>query len=253
MATVSFHGSRADLMRIMRQVPAVLAGRAPDPWGIAHGLQLRLGVGLLSKVQQSFIQKSRGETGDDGVTWPPLKRATIAQRRTTSAERRQLGITGKRERGLLTPAQNQRWSAIFRGQKARLIAKFGMGDREASAKAAQLAWAILKREGAKTKLDVLGGRQVDTLRDTGELFRSFSPGVEDQPSGADGQIFRTPPGRVIVGTNKKVWHHRGIPGRLPARPFWPHELPEHWWQFLLGLYRTGLVRVLVGVIQRGAA
>ena len=35
--------------------------------------------------------------------------------------------------------------------------------------------------GAKTKVEVLGGRQVEILRDTGVLFNSLSPGREDQP------------------------------------------------------------------------
>lgn len=250
-ATVTFQGSRADLLALLRQLPRILAGTEADPYGVAQALQLRLGVALLSKIQQSFVAKSRGGTGEDGIRWPPLKRETIAQRRTTRAERKALGITGRRERGLLTPAQNERWRKLFATRKDWLQAKFGLGAREAAARAAQIAWATLKAEGAKTKLEVLGGRQVDTLRDTGELFRSFSPGVEDRPSRAEGQIFEVPPGQVIVGTNKKPWHHKGIPGRLPARPFWPLDgvLPGVWWDHLLRVYQRGLLRALVLILE----
>lgn len=245
MPRIVFAGSRDELRRLLADVPRILSGHAPDPLGIARGLQLRLGVALLSKVQQAFIVKSRGGTGEDGIRWKPMKPASIAGRRTTGGERRQLGISGKRVRGLLTPAQDKRWRSIFAKEKARLIAKFGLGDKEAAARAAQKAWAILKSEGAKTKLAVLGSRQVDIMRDTGRLFRSLSPGVEDRPSGADGQVFQTPPGRVIVGTNVvyAAYQHR-------LRPLWPPggRLPEAWWQQLVKAGVRGLaqaVRLLI--------
>lgn len=251
MATLEFRGTRADLVRLLNAIPAALAGVA-DPLGIARGIQLRAGVALLSKVQQAFIVKSRGGTGEDGIRWKPLKRETIAQRRTTRGERKALGISGTRVRGLLTPSQDRRWRQIFGTRLARMLAS-GVGYGEATAAAARIAWAILKSEGAQTKLDVLGGRQVDILRDTGELLRSFSPGVEDKPSGAPGQVFQTPPSRVIVGTNKKPYHHAGIPRRLPARPFWPTDgrLPEAWAVAILAAMDRGLVRAISLLVERG--
>lgn len=244
-ATVTIRSSRADVRRTVRQTVAALAG-GPDPGGVARGLQLRLGVALLSKVQQAFIVKSRGGVGEDGIQWQPLKRATIAQRRTSAGERKALGITGKRVRGLLTADEDKRWRRIFATRKSYFMAKFGLSDAAASERAAKIAWATLKAEGAKTKLEVLGNRQVDILRDTGELFRSLSPGVDATPSGADGQIFETPPGQVIVGTNKKPWHHTGIPGKLPARPLWPTDgrLPVAWWDALLRVIQMGALRAL---------
>lgn len=241
MPQIYFAGNKDELRRLLAEVPRILAGHARDPLGIARGLQLRLGVALLSKVQQAFIVKSRGGTGDDGITWKPMKRASIAQRRTSAGERRQLGISGKRVRGLLTPAEDKRWRFLFAKEKARLIVKFGLGDREASARAAQKAWAILKSEGAQTKLAVLGGRKVDIMRDTGRLFRSLSPGVEDRPSGADGQVFETPPGRVIVGTNVV---YAGYQHRM--RPLWPPDgrLPSVWWRHLLQVGVRGAARAV---------
>jgi len=181
MATVVFSGSRADLARLIQRLPRLLAGLEPDIYGIARGLQLRLGVALLSKIQQDFITKARGGLGDDGIRWPPLKPATIARRR-------------------------------------------GGG---------------------------LGG--VEILRDTGELIRSFSPGVEDRPSGADGQVFELKPGLVRVGTNKKPWHHRGVKNKLPARSFWPLDgrLPAAWWRYLLRVYGRGLARALTILLSGG--
>lgn len=250
--TVTFEGTREELNQLLSGFFRALVGDGPDPHGVVRGIQLRLGVALLSKIQQAFIVKARGGTDECGIKWPPLKRSTIAQRRTTREERAALGIGGKRVRGLLTTSEDARWRKLFATRKNWLKAKYGLSDREASARAASIAWATLKREGAKTKLEVLGGRQVETLRDTGELLRSLSPGVEDRPSGAEGQVFRTEPGRVIVGTNKKPWHHRGIPGRLPARHLWPPDgdLPPAWWEALLGVAQRGTLRALVLVLQR---
>ena len=252
--TIYFEGTREELMQLLRTFPAVVSGAAPDTLGIAKGIQLRVGVALLSKVQQAFIVKSRGGVGEDGIQWPALQRSTIAQRRTTGQELKSLGVTGKRTRGLLTPAQDKRWRALFATTKNRLMAKFGLSSQAASARAASIAWATLKSEGAQTKLEVLGNRKVDTLRDTGELFRSLSPGVEDRPSGAEGQVFQVQPGRVIVGTNKKPWHHRGVPGKLPARHLWPPDgnLPPNWWEAILAAGQRGCVRGLVLLLERRA-
>lgn len=253
--TIYFDGTRAELHQLLRAFPAIVAGSAPDPMGIAKGIQLRVGVALLSKIQQAFIVKSRGGVGEDGIQWPALKRSTVAQRRTSASERKELGLTGQRTRGLLTPAQDKRWRALFAATKNQLMAKFGLSPQAAGARAAQMAWAVLKAEGAQTKLDTLGNRKVDTLRDTGELFRSLSPGVEDRPSGAEGQVFQVQPGRVIVGTNKKPWHHRGVPGKLPARHLWPPDgnLPDPWWGAILAAGQRGCVRGLVLLLERRAA
>ena len=251
MPAVSYSGSRADLRALLRKLPAILSGAVGDPYGVARGLQLRLGVALLSKVQQAFLVKSRGGTGDDGIKWAPLKRETIAQRRVGKGDLSAIGIKGAsakgRVRGLLTPAQDKKWRGIFAREKARLMAKFGMAPGAAAGLAAKLAWGILKAEGAQTKLQVLGGRTVDIGRDTGRLLMSFSPGVEDRPSGEAEQVFQAPPGKVIVGTTvpyAEAFHRR--------RPFWPSALPPAWRNALLGTYRRGLARVVALIVSQGA-
>jgi hypothetical protein len=253
-AAIPFHGTRQELMNRLNMLPRILAGKAADPWGIVEGLSLRVGNVLLMHIKLAFETKSRGGVGSDGIKWPPLKRETIAQRRTTAGERRALGISGKRERGLLTPAQNKRWRFLFATRKNWFMTKFGMGDAAASGRAAQYAWATLKNEGAKTKLDVLGSRQVDILQDTGELFKSFSPGIGANRSGADGQILKFGPGYVTVGTNKKWWHHLGIPGRLPARNFWPPDgkLPTEWTDDMADALQRGLAEVAILLLVRAA-
>lgn len=254
MPTITFRGSRADLTNLLASIPKALAGTS-DPHQIARGIQLRSGVALLSKIQQAFVVKSRGGTGEDGIKWKPLKRETIAQRRIGKGDLAGIGIKGTkakgRVRGLLTPDQDRRWRQIFASRLAAF--RENMDEKSAAAAAARIAWAVLKREGAVTKLALLGNRQVDILRDTGELFRSLNPGVEDRPSGADGQVFQVPPGRVIVGSNKKTWHHAGIPGKLPARPLWPPDgkLPPPWTVAVCKAIERGIVRAIVLLVEGG--
>jgi hypothetical protein len=230
---------------VMTRFVEALAGRTPFAAELVRGVQIRVGMTLLSLAQADFVTKARGGTGKDGIRWDPLKPSTIAQRRTTAAERKALGITGKRVRGLLTPAEDKRWRMIFASRKAYLIAKFGLGEREASAQAAQIAWATLKAAGAKTKLQVLGGRVVEMLRDTGRLFNSLSPALQ----GSADQVFRMEPGAVTVGTNVvyAARQHR-------MRPFWPVDgrLPEAWVQPVMDTLRRGIMEAVAVLMARGA-
>lgn len=229
---VQYRGASADVKEIIVGFVRSLAGENNVGASLVRGVQLRVAGALLSEIEQAFIAKSRGGVGSDGIRWPPLKRETIAQRRIGPGDLAAIGIKGAgkpkgRVRGLLTKDQDKEWRKIFATTLGWLMAKFGLPEAEAKVRAAQTAWAKLKAMGAKTKLEVLGGRQVDTLRDTGELLASFSQGTDGLPSGAEGQIVRLGPGTITVGTNKKPWHHNT---RKPwRRPFWPDDhLPEPW-------------------------
>lgn len=239
MADIYYKGSRADLVRLFHWFVEEITGRNPslpphlkkyEPKAekLAKLIQLRIGIQLLSEIQQAFIEKSRGGTGSDGIRWQPLKRETIAQRRVGKGFLKSQGITGKRVRGLLTPAEDKLWRSIY----ARVYARNAvtMGHAAAAAKAGSIAWFELKKRGAKTKLDVLGSRKVEILRDTSELFRSLSP-LDPLRTRPPGQILERDKASVTVGTNVKPWHHRGIPGRLPSRPLWPltGDIPGKWW------------------------
>jgi hypothetical protein len=220
MPDLLFRGSKREARGVFRRLAAMLAGKVPDPQGVVSGVQLAMGAAALSQIYQAFIEKSRGGVGSDGIKWAPLKRETIAYgRRTTAAERTAAGDRGG-PRPLLTPAQDKLWKRVFGTRLARL--RLTMGEGEAKALAAKIAWAEVKKVGGKTKLEVYGSRVVDIGRDTGRLLQSLGPGV-DGPSDNPDQVFETPPGAVVVGTNVVY-----APRFHAKRPLWPGETPPAW-------------------------
>jgi hypothetical protein len=146
---------------------------------------------------------------------------------------------------LLTPEQNRRWKGIFASRFAKMMAQ-GMPAGEAKATAAKIAWAILKSEGARTKLDVLGGRKVDIGRDTGILFRSLTPGIEDRPSGEADQIFEATPGLIVVGT--KVPYASDF---HKVRPMWPDTMPDVWMEAVNKAAATGIALGMIKLVKAG--
>ena len=248
-----FRGSRAELVARLRELARALAGTGPDTHDVAGPVLTRGAISLLSQIQSAFIAKARGGVGSDGIKWAPLSRKTIAARRTTPGELKSLGIKGKRVRGLLTPAEDKRWRGIFASTLARLRAR-GIEGGAAMAIAAKTAWAVLKASGAKTKLEVLGGRTVEILRSTSRLLNSLTPGYESTPSGAEDQIFQAEPGRIVVGTSVEyaLKHHKGDPSKnLPARPLWPDEMPEIWWAAVNAALLRGIVRAVQELVTAG--
>lgn len=272
MPTVIFHGSSGELRELLRRVPSIFAGTTPDPIGIAQGLQLRLGVALLSKIQGDFITKSRGGTGEDGIRWQPLARSTIIGRRRSAADKKAVRVSSR----ATTPMTSAERRALTRKvekdvriREAMLRARFGLTEGQSKGLARAQVEKSYRQSGAVKSIgSILGAREVDILRDTSKLLRSFSPGIEDRSpiadeigvpqgpngEGNDSQVFETPPGRVIVGTNEKTWHHKGNKN-LPARPFWPPDgrLPAAWWSFLIGVAQRGIVRGVVLLVSGRAA
>lgn len=249
--TVTYYGSSHDLINFLRSIPAILAGRLPDA-NFAEDIRLRLGVALLSQIQQDFLIKAQGGTGHDGIKWRPLSPYTIARRRKGPADKKLLTLKAKTAR--LTSEQKKEFQREYRKKMASLIAG-GMTRDRASFQARVQVTRKYKKKGfpVQTDFEILAARQVEILRDTGELFKSLSPGVENSPSHAEGQIFEQSPGRVVVGTNKKPWHHttKGH-GRLPRRPYWPDDgLPPVWARALLLALRRALQRQVEAMVQRG--
>lgn len=272
--TVHFRGSKAECKATVRRLAGILSGRESDDLGIAKGVHAAVGFAALSDIKQDFIRKSRGETGEDGVKWKPLSREYLAYGRRfgrgeQAALRKAAGLTRanryspgnqtpdqpghgplpNRAGGTLTDSEVKRWWEVYFRHRNRLM--LSLPPKEAKARAAQIAWATIIREGAKTKLMVYGDRKVDIGRDTGILLNSLSPGelansgpntVYAKPTGDGGaqQVFELLGNGVIVGTN--VAYAAAFNKR---RPFIPEggRIPEVWLERWAAVLHQG---VLVG-------
>lgn len=252
---ITFNGTHKELQRLLYAFIGSISGRTGAYAPYVRGIKLRVGMVALKCIQEAFIEKASGGVGSDGVQWVPLKKETIASRRIGAGDvlplknlgitkrkfgygarkqsGRDLDIKGRLKRAFLTDAQDRRWRLIFATRKRQMMAQFGMSDEASSARAAQIAWSMLKAEGAKTKLEVLGNRSVQIGRDTGRLFASLSPGITNpesspltaEPEVGEDTILREEPGGVIVGTNVEYassFHAK--------RPLWPlnNQLPNSW-------------------------
>lgn len=78
---VRVRASRANVKRLLRTLPKVLAGEGADVTGAAKSLSMRLGMVALSLVKQAFVEKSEGRADESGLRWLPLAPSTIAGRR----------------------------------------------------------------------------------------------------------------------------------------------------------------------------
>lgn len=145
-------------------------------------------------IHDEFMVKSRGGTDSSGIKWKELSKRTIAYRPTSRGDSKRYGFRNYMgSRGLLTPSQEKRWQAIFAYNIRR-----GKDAKEA----AKLAWGILKSQGAKTKIEVLGGREVSIQIITHRLEMSLRPGkvVGDQYIPSNEQFYRIEGTSLIVGT-----------------------------------------------------
>ncbi len=251
---------KPELLALLRKLPAMLAGNAPDVHGIAAGFKARLGYALLSLIAPNFNELGRGMQGADGDKWAPLSRAYLAYgRRFGKGEQKRLkeqhGLgRGHRfspggKQGLLNAQQLKQWNQIYSFHLKRLA--FRMPFEQAKDAAAGITWNKMKAQGAKTKLEVYGGRTVQILVDTGRLRDSIQPGVLLE-NGAEAtyqkpanQLFDVDtPGKLIVGSNDKkaTWHHNAKPPRKRRR-LWPERFPSDWWRQILGAGISGLQRI----------
>jgi hypothetical protein len=260
---VQFRGTRRDVSRIVRLAAGMISGRVADQHDIGKGFLYTLGFAALTDIKDAFLTKARGGTDEMGIRWPKLSPAYLAYgRRFERGEQAQLkrgaGLGGAHRRapgdkkGLLTAGQLKQWRFLFVTYKNRFM--LSEPEKAAASHAAAVAWVIMKKRGAKTKLEVFGNREVDILRDTGAMLNSLSPGILSSSAGSvaygkpagDGgeeQIFNTEPGAIIVGTNVAYAssHQRGE--GVPQRKFLPDEqtpVPAVWWDRWKTIVTKGL-------------
>lgn len=245
---VSTTQPEGEVLDLLHSLPAVLAGRLPDPHGAAKSIQRRMGVQLLSLVQQDFVTKARHGVGAGGIRWQELAPSTIERRALSKGDRK--ALTKKARKSELTPAQQKLYEKEYRQRLASLKLR-GLPHDQATALARAQTHNVVRGQGGqiKTRREILGGREYEILRDSGKLARSLVPGDGTMPP--PGQIFEMPPGSITVGTKEKAWHHKGIPGKLPARPFWPETLPDDWLQKVLEAGREGIIQAVQAALRRG--
>lgn len=214
--TVQIRGvGRRELARRIRALPRILSGKSPDRNRIASTFQARLARNLMKQIHEAFLVKSEGDADSTGESWKPLSRKTIAYR----------PIPGRPTagRGLLSSREDTQWRAIFRSQFVKLAVK--MGEQAAKIQAAKIAWGIMKSRGARTKLDVYGGRKVKMLIVSHRLEKSLRPGRVSGGSyrGPAEQVFQISPSLVILGSKVPYAAHQHRTRRLwpPVRKMLP--------------------------------
>lgn len=231
---VVFVGTRGKIVDVALQLSAMIAGRATDRFGVARGFLLSIGFAALSDIRQAYEIKSKGGTDAMGIKWPPLKPATIANRRVGPRDLRNAAI---KEREKIRKRE-------FKKAFQRML--LSLPEKQARARANQIASLRATAQTGRTKVDVLGNRVVEILRDRGIMFNSFGPGLlllGETPSyrkpsepGGEQQILEVQPGQVIVGSNVAyaAKQNNGDPSmNLPARKILPagsEDVPEAWWE-----------------------
>lgn len=76
-----YKGSRPQLLKELKALPRVFAGKEPDRGAAVESVMLAGGLTLLGRVQDAYEIKSAGGIGDDGIQWAPLSPVTLALRR----------------------------------------------------------------------------------------------------------------------------------------------------------------------------
>lgn len=258
--------TREEVQRLALIMVDTFAGKSPDSKGIAQGFAARLAMTFFELAKANFIKLSRGGTGDDGTKWPPLTKEYLAYGRSAQKalrwkDGRRIGTDvgglapgkhpdGRQYNGYMSKDQLAQWTRIYKSNLHWLAAREPLS--EAKIIAAKIAWARMKENGVKTKIDVLGNRKVEMLRDTGLLFNSLQPGVLMESTGSatyspanDQQVYRYVPGKIIVGTNVK---YAAFVNKL--RPILPKGLPDKWKTRMNRQCKRGIIAAILEFVKK---
>lgn len=180
-----------------------------------------LGTQLLSLAQQSYVTKARGGTGDDGIRWAKLSRATIEARvrrrapaRNIVRQRRDLA---KQIRGLTKAKDAPKRKALIAKRKS-LTAKLE---------------AMIDKEMAQHEIGV----------DTGLQRSSATPGFKGS-DGKGGNI------KTITGDSVTVGYARNYSKWFDEkRPLMPKELPPPWVEKLEKTTQTWAEKIVRDIFE----
>lgn len=263
--TIVTTARRGELVQFVRSIPARLAGTVNDPQGVGHGLRMRIACAFFAMVLLDFDKKSKGETGSDGITWPPNSKAYLAyQKGRAEGHSTVRGRYSVSKRGAVSPLhrkmrvehltadQQKTWKKDY--TKALAVFATRHPIEQARTLAVNSAWAATRADGAQSLLSKYGQQEDTILVDEGTLRRSLQPGqlaagidvdASYSPS-SDEQLLEESPGQLVVGSNLNTarWHHYGK-GHNPARRFWPVDgLPDVWLRHILSAcYKIGRAHV----------
>jgi hypothetical protein len=260
---ITFHGSRAELQRLIARVPGILSGKEADP-GITTALLTRMGLSLLSHVKQDFEVKSAGGHGQVGGTWPPLSPTTLALRRKVSTpkavkklEAQLPNLPAHRQR--LIQIHFERLQSVYladamssrEGLKARIYARrllHLITPYISKTRAKTLDRELKEQESLRAYRLGLSGAFALILRDSGRLLSSLSPEIQSQD-----RVLRVLPGQVKIGSNVRYFpfHDSDKPrkkkrdgtDKLPRRQILPDEkspIPRGWWADISASLSAGL-------------
>lgn len=194
-----------------------------------------IGTKLLSFSRLDYETKSRGGTGDDGVSWAPLKVSTILARMRKAGHLKSKSIAGSKiPKGVpISPGQrsvgviartvkaNQKLlSALdkagvqFHDRKGKKI----IGDRARYRTGTHVTVGSATRN--KTVSFSLGAYQIGV--DTGLQRASAGPGYSS-PDGKGGNIFKLTETSITVGYGRSYSKHFD-----KHRKLFPETLPAEW-------------------------
>lgn len=245
MADLFFNGTQHELMDAISELPRILAGQLPDRGGVVAKLKERICRRVLLKIYESYMMKSEGGVGLDGIKWKPLAASTLS---IISLERSQKNVKKLKEKyDSMSPAKKKLWHV-----QSKKLAKLLAGKDEPSRRSAlnilekQRAsgritqsfyestvrkLALKQSESEKTKTAIEDGFS-DILVDTEALLNSFYPGDSHN-------IIRQGNGWIEGGSDiPYVVYHQSAASRitksngepvLPRRQIFPDDkMPESW-------------------------
>lgn len=194
---VRVKSSGRTVQQYLKTIPQQLASKSRS--NLNQCLTNHLAYQLFARIEEAFVDKSKGGTDDLGGYWKPLDPKTIAARPLTEKQAKRLKVS-EGERGLLTPEENRQWKGIF----ASLFAKHRqvMNDQRAKYLAAKSAWAIMKSRGAKTRIGLLSRRKVPILIVSERLLESVSAGTlsGNRYYKPKEQLFEYEDGEIVLGS-----------------------------------------------------
>ena len=199
-----------------------------------------IGIQLLSHIKLAYIEKSRGGTGEDGISWAPLKVSTILARLRKAGHLKSSAVKSvkkpavpprPRQRTIYTVAKTvKKNEALFKQlDAAGVVFHDKKGNQVKGSSPRHKTGTTLAVTAATQKKTVNlspGSYQIGV--DTGLQLNSAGPGFAG-PDGKGGNIFEQDDVSVTIGFGRSYSsyfdeHRKLIPDTLPDD--WQKDLDD---------------------------